>query len=156
MPDTNYVNGPSTATVYMYFYQDIRISAEMFAMNFYHSTQVVQFGGRLSADFKKSLIDSVRNKSTELQEVQTTVDNAQVVSKTVNEDCEKSVRRTGKPTYNPRDSAYVTRKSIPKSGATIAKAILICSSLCAAKEHLVYSQSLRLCAVSRLSNLNHK
>ena len=104
MPDTNYLNGPSTATVYMY--QDIRISAEMFAMNFYHSTQVIQFGGRLTADFKKSLIDSVRNKSTELQEVQTKVDNAQVVSKTVNEDCKKSVRRTEKPTGSSKAKLF--------------------------------------------------
>ena len=118
MPDTNYVNGPSTATVYMYFYQDIRISAEMFAMNFYHSTQVVQFGGRLSADFKKSLIDSVRNKSTELQEVQTTVDNAQVVSKTVNEDCEKSVRRTGKPTGSSKAKSFLVQKVRAESSSS--------------------------------------
>lgn len=110
MPDTNYVNGPSTATVYMYFYQDIRISAEMFATNFYQSTQVAQFGGRLSADFKKQLIDSVRNKSTDLQEVQTTVDNAQVVSKTVNEDCEKSVRRTRKPTGSSKAKSFLVQK----------------------------------------------
>ena len=118
MPDTNYVNGPSTATVYMYFYQDIRILAEMFAMNFYHSTWVVQFGGRLSADFKKSLIDSVRNKSTELQEVQTTVDNAQVVSKTVNEDCEKSVRRTGKPTGSSKAKSFLVQKVRAESSSS--------------------------------------
>lgn len=67
---------------------------------------MVQFGGRLSANFEKSLIDSVRNKSTELQEVQTTIDNAQVVSKTVNEDCEKSVRRTGKPSGSSKAKLF--------------------------------------------------
>ena len=67
---------------------------------------MVQFGGRLSADFKKSLMDSVHNKSTELREVQTTVDNAQVVSKTVNEDCEKSVCRNGKPTGSSKAKLF--------------------------------------------------
>ena len=67
---------------------------------------MVQFGGRLNADFKKSLMDSVHNKSTELREVQTTVDNAQVVSKTVNEDCEKSVCRTGKPTGSSKAKLF--------------------------------------------------
>ena len=67
---------------------------------------MIQFGGRLTADFKKSLIDSVRNKSTELQEVQKKVDNAQVVSKTVNEDCKKSVRRTEKPTGSSKAKLF--------------------------------------------------
>ena len=84
---------------------------------------MVQFGGRLSADFKKSLIDSVRNKSTELQEVQTTVDNAQVVSKTVNEDCEKSVRCTGKPTGSSKAKSFFGPKS--SSGIKLIKNQLI-------------------------------
>ena len=49
-------------------------------------------------NFKLSLKDFVRIKSTEPQEVKTTVDDAQVVSKSTNEDDEKFVRSTGQLT----------------------------------------------------------
>ena len=61
-------------------------------------------------NFKKSPIDSVRNKSIELQEVQTAVDNAQVVSKSVNKERAKSVRSIGQPTGSSKANYYRSKK----------------------------------------------